>query len=430
MKSKIRYWRTGIDDLDRLLFNGRGFRSGRAYIVSGEHQAGKTILAMYFLKSMIAQGGAFTYITIGRPAKDLVELYQDFNIDINSYLEAKDLVILDWASLRAGGSIIRAKKHLRNYLSEKAVAGVRFGEDPCNKEEFLERMTTIHEEKAAHHGKPGLAVIDAISDQIVMADRGGLPGNVVSDIYFTARQKFSIEEPGTAFHLFAPLEERVKREYSQLLEDLHLNEDGTIGLTVEKDETGAIRERILAVRSLPGGEVPSQRLLFRVTSKVPIETIRSLNENELTPRERMRLAKEEKILSGREDGSMARGMHFHGSVTVSGNIINIEGEQYNVQQDSKETVLAVINRLLLRGIKYDEDIIPTLDALAGDIDQRNDIKPEDIAGSVQSNLQPELQNPGIRQNIESIYKQLAVGASGSLLATGIIQGIKLLVGIP
>lgn len=134
MKGKIRYWLTGIDDLDQLLFNGRGFRSGRAYIVSGAHQAGKTILAMCFLKSMIAQGGAFTYITIGRPAKDLVELYQDFNIDINGYLEAKDLVILDWASLRSGGSSLRAKKHLRNYLSEKAVANIRFGEDPCNKD--------------------------------------------------------------------------------------------------------------------------------------------------------------------------------------------------------------------------------------------------------------------------------------------------------
>lgn len=232
MKGKIRYWRTGINDLDRLLFNGRGFRSGRAYIVSGPHQGGKTLLAMCFLKNMIAQGGAFTYITIGRPAKDLVELYQDFNININDYLESKDLVILDWATLRAGGNSLRAKKYLRNYLSEKAVANIRFGEDPCNKEEFLERITTIHEEKAAFHNKPGLAIIDAISDQIVMADRGSLPGNVVSDIYFAARQRFSIEEPGTAFHLFAPLEERVKREYSQLLEDLHLNEDGTISITV------------------------------------------------------------------------------------------------------------------------------------------------------------------------------------------------------
>jgi len=430
MKGKARYWRTGIDDLDRLLFNGRGFRSGRGYIVSGEHQAGKTILAMCFLKSMIAQGGAFTYITIGRPAKDLVELYQDFNIDINSYLEAKELVILDWASLRAGGNIHRATKHLRNYLSAEAISNIRFGKDPCSKEEFLERIITIHEEKVAHHGKPGLAVIDAISDQIVMADRGGLPGKFVSDIYFSARQRFSIEEPGTAFHLFSPLEERVKREYSQLLEDLHLNEDGTIGLTLEKDETGAIRERILAVRSLLGSEVPTQRLIFRISSKVPIEIIGSLNENELTQRERFRLAKEEKLLSGRVGGSMAGGMHFHGSVTVSGNIINIEGDQYNVQQDSKERVLTLINRLLLKGIKDDEDIIPTLDKLSGDLEQRNDLKSEDIAGSVHSRLQPEIQNPGVRQNIESIYNRLAVGATGSLLATGIIQGIKLLLGIP
>ncbi len=428
MKGETRHWRTGIADLDRLLFNGRGFRSGRAYIVSGAHQAGKTILTMCFLKSMIAQGGAFTYITIGRPAKDLVELYQDFNIDINGYLEEKDLVILDWASLRAGGSSDRARKHLKNYLSGKAVANVRFGEDPCNKEEFLEKIITIHEEKAGYHGKPGLAIIDAISDQIVMADRGGLPGTVVSDIYFTARQRFAIEEPGTAFHLFASLEERVKHEYAQLLEDLHLNEDGTIDLTVERDETGAIRERILAVRSLLGSEVPTQRLAFHITSEVPIQIIGSLNG--LTARERARLTKERKISLRGEDGNMAGGMHFHGKVKVIGNIINIDGDEYNVQQDSKERVLAAINRLLLKGVKDDGDIIPTLNALAGEIDQRNDIETADIAESVQRGLKIELQNPGIKENVESIYKRLAFGATGSLLATGIAQGIKLLLGTP
>ena len=422
MKTKARYWRTGIEGLDKLLFNGSGFRAGRAYIISGEHQAGKTILAMCFLKSMIAQGGAFTYITIGRPAKDLIELYQEFDVDINSYLEAKDLVILDWASLRADGNIDRTKKHLGNYLSEKAISNIRFGKDPCDKEEFLENITAIHEEKAAYHGKPGLAIIDAISDQIVQADRNELPGNSVSEIYFAARQRFSVEEPGTAFHLFSPLAERVKREYSQLLDDLHLNEDGTIDLKIEKNEAGVISERILSVRSLHGGEVPTQRLIFRITPKVPVEIIKSLKENELTPRERIKLKK--------EGQSMGGGMHFHGDVTISGDAINIEGDQYNIKQESKEMVLSVINRLLLQGIKNDEDIIAAFDKLSGVIDQREDIKSDDIAKSVQGCLKTEIQHPGIKQKVESIYEQLVVGASGSLLATGIIQGVKLLLGIP
>lgn len=420
----MRHWRTGIADLDRLLFEGRGFRAGRAYIISGPHQSGKTILAMCFLKSMIAQGGAFTYITIGRPAKDLVELYREFKVDINTYLEAKDLVILDWASLGAGGSRKRAKKHLRNFLSKKAVANVRFGRDPCDKEEFLEKITEIHEEKASHHGKPGLAIIDSISDQIVMADRGGKPGRVVSDIYFTARQKFSIEAPGTAFHLFAPLEDRVRREYARLLEDLHLNEDGTIGLAVEQNETGAIRERILAVRSLLGGEVPSRRLLFRITSEVPIEVVQPLDG--LSEAEQIRLAKEERTPQTGGDVGMTGGQRFFGNVTVNGNVINIEGDQYNIREDSKETVLAVINRLLLKGVRDGQDVVQAVNALAGDIDRRMDIEVSDIAESVHSGLQTELHDSEKRTNLESICSQLAVGASGSLLATGIVEGIKLL----
>lgn len=258
-----RYWRTGIPELDELLFDGRGFRDGRGYILSGPHQAGKTILAMCFVKSMIAQGGAITYMTIGRPAKDLVELYQEFNIDVNNYLEKMDLVILDWATIRSGGEINRVKRQLGQYLSEKAIANIRFGVDPCNKEEFLNSITEIHEEKAKFHGKPGIGVVDAISDQVVLVSRKGLPGSIVSDIYFTARQRFSMEEPGIAFHLFAPLEERVSREYSVLLEDLHLNEDGTINLEFELSE-GEIKNRSMGVRSLLAGKAPTRRLRFDI----------------------------------------------------------------------------------------------------------------------------------------------------------------------
>lgn len=179
-----------------------------------------------------------------------------------------------------------------------------------------------------------------------------------------------------------------------------------------------------------GGEVPNQRLVFRITSQEPIEIIRSLNQNELTDREQIRLVNEKKTFLGRDDRTMAGGMHFHSSVTVHGNIINIEGDQYNIQQDSKERILAVINRLLLKCIRDGDDIIPTLNELEDDIEKRNDIKPADIAGSVQSILQPELQNPSIKQKVEDLYMQLVVGASGSLLASGIIQGFKLLLGIP
>lgn len=275
MMNSVRYWQTGIPKLDQLVFDGRGFRAGRGYIISGPSQSGKTILAMCFVKNMIAQGGAFTYITIGRPAKNLVELFQEFNVDINSYLEAMDLVILDWATVRSGGNTERAKRYLRQSLSEKAVANIRFGVDPCNKREFLYRITTVHEEKASYHGKPGLAVVDSISDHVVLVSRKGLPGSIVSDIYFSARQKFSLEEPGTAFHLFAPLEERVSLEYARLLEDLHLNEDGTINLTIESEGAGKISTRNMWVRSLYGSKVLIKRLNFNITAEDPFIIIGS-----------------------------------------------------------------------------------------------------------------------------------------------------------
>lgn len=285
MTKSSRYWRTGISELDELLFDGRGFRDGRGYIVSGPPQSGKTILAMCFVKSMIAQGGAITYMTIGRPAKDLVELYQEFNIDINNYLETMDLVILDWATIGLGGDIKRTKRQLGKYLSEKAIANIRFGEDPCNKEEFLDRITEIHKEKAMFHGKPGIGIVDAISDQVVLVDRKGLPGSIVSEIYFTARQRFSMEEPGIAFHLFAPLEERVSHEYSVLLEDLHLNEDGTINLAFEFNDEGEIINRSMWIRSLSGSKAPTRRLYFDINVEDQVRITDPVSQP--SPRRRM-----------------------------------------------------------------------------------------------------------------------------------------------
>lgn len=294
MTKPPRYWRTGIPELDELLFDGRGFREGRGYVISGPSQSGKTILAMCFVKSMIDQGGAITYMTIGRPAKALVELYQEFNIDINNYLETMDLVLLDWATIQSGGDIKRSKKQLEQYLSKKAIANIRFGMDACNKEEFLDKITEIHKEKARFHGKPGIGIIDAISDQVVLLSRNRLPGTIVSEIYFTARQRFSMEEPGIAFHLFAPLKARVSREYSVLLEDLHLNQDGTINLEFEFNEENKIINRSMSVRSLYGSKAPSKRLYFNINVEDLVRITDPLGQH--SPRRRMQAGESAKTV--------------------------------------------------------------------------------------------------------------------------------------
>ena len=41
-KNNTIYWKTGINELDELLFDGKGFKNGRGYIIKGEHRSGKT----------------------------------------------------------------------------------------------------------------------------------------------------------------------------------------------------------------------------------------------------------------------------------------------------------------------------------------------------------------------------------------------------
>lgn len=420
------YWQTGIPELDRLLFDGRGFKSGRAYFITGEHQSGKTIIAMCFVKNMINQGGAFTYISIGRSARYIIELYKQFNIDINKYLEDKDLVILDWASLNSGGNIDRIKNNLKTLISEKAISNIRFGKNPCDKNEFLDKITNIHEEKAKTHNKPGLAVIDAISDQILMVDRKNLPENIVSEIYFEARQRFSNEEPGTAFHLADHLENRVKDKHVKLLEDLHLNEDGTINLSLVKDENDIIQERILTVKSLFGGKTPTQRLKYEITNNIPIKVLGRIiastiyEKNEQTDNNTT-IYKQEVIV-------MPGGFNFFGNVTVNGDMVNIEGNQYNIGTDSKNQLLNMINDIITKGVESGGDVIPTIDSISNTFNQRRDITSKEIATSIHNGLQEVDINQNTKEHLESIYNKLAIGASGSLLATGIVEGIRLLLG--
>jgi len=119
------------------------------------------------------------------------------------------------------------------------------------------------------------------------------------------------------------------------------------------------------------------------------------------------------------------GMHFYGNVTVVGNIVQVAGDQYNFQYDSKTNVLNAIGEIVKAGLAG-ADIAPLLRPLSDTIETRQDISKEDIVDAVGTVLID--QRPSRMDALIEVLDQLILGASGSLLATAIVEGIKLYLG--
>lgn len=118
------------------------------------------------------------------------------------------------------------------------------------------------------------------------------------------------------------------------------------------------------------------------------------------------------------------GIHFHGEVKLNGNIVNIEGSQYNFQSDSKEKILNAIGGIVRAGLNG-TDIASSINVLSKDIEMRKDISDGEIASAVHNAIASEIRTDEHKSRLKDIWTQLSTGTAGSLLASGIIEGIKM-----
>jgi circadian clock protein KaiC len=84
---------TGIAGLDSL-FDG-GFLPGRSYLVSGDAGTGKTTLSLQFLLSGLQKEEKAVYVTADERPAEILQSFSILDWDLQSYVEAKKLVILD-----------------------------------------------------------------------------------------------------------------------------------------------------------------------------------------------------------------------------------------------------------------------------------------------------------------------------------------------
>jgi circadian clock protein KaiC len=84
---------TGIAGLDQLLEGG--FPEGRSILVTGEPGTGKTIFALQFLVEGLRRGEKGIYVAADEGPTDIIEQGASLGWDLEKYIEAKDLAILN-----------------------------------------------------------------------------------------------------------------------------------------------------------------------------------------------------------------------------------------------------------------------------------------------------------------------------------------------
>jgi circadian clock protein KaiC len=95
---------TGIDGLDALIEGG--FQERKAYLICGEPGTGKTTFCLQFLMKGLGLGEAGVYVTVDEKPSHLIEDAKSMGWDLTSYLDRKELLILDaspyFTNLRLG----------------------------------------------------------------------------------------------------------------------------------------------------------------------------------------------------------------------------------------------------------------------------------------------------------------------------------------
>ena len=127
----------------------------------------------------------------------------------------------------------------------------------------------------------------------------------------------------------------------------------------------------------------------------------------------------------KEEGTMKRGIHFWGNVSIEGNVVNIEGNQYNLLIERRENVISMVVNLIKSDLP-NKDIINLVQKISKGINSRSDISKEEITERVKDGLSSAIKKHQKRRKLQELMEQLAISSAGSMLVLGIIQGIRFL----
>src|SRR5690606_37390944 len=100
-KNKIKYLKTGIEGLDKMLDN-KGYQDGSIVMFTGRSGTAKTILAATLTRAAIEQGKKVLYVSFEESPNTLIHHLKSLDIDFAGYTIAKTLGIDSRRSVEMG----------------------------------------------------------------------------------------------------------------------------------------------------------------------------------------------------------------------------------------------------------------------------------------------------------------------------------------
>ncbi len=88
---------TGIAGFDPLIEGG--FLAGKSYLITGEPGTGKTIFCVQFILKGLLEGEKAVYVAVDEKPSDILEEAASLGWDLLTYIEQKNLLILDASPL-------------------------------------------------------------------------------------------------------------------------------------------------------------------------------------------------------------------------------------------------------------------------------------------------------------------------------------------
>lgn len=117
------------------------------------------------------------------------------------------------------------------------------------------------------------------------------------------------------------------------------------------------------------------------------------------------------------------GMNFYGSVTIQGNAVNIEGNQYNLATDDKSEIYNAL-LAILKSDSSNEVIIKVINEL-----QQNSVKLNigEVEQLVAKELKEDIKQPERKNKFKQLLSDLgSIVSTGNIIIKGVIEGLKLL----
>ncbi len=130
------------------------------------------------------------------------------------------------------------------------------------------------------------------------------------------------------------------------------------------------------------------------------------------------------IVSTQTGGNMGKFV-FNGPVTIQGSIVSIDGNQYNISSLTADDFRGVLYQLITSTASQ-EDFERTINTIELD---SNSLSKDQIRNSAKDVALTILgkNDAQLTERLKNIANQLAMGASGSLIATAIVEGFKLII---